>query len=288
MVATPPPNPLPKGEGEFRQQMSQMKRSPSALGRGLGGGVSCAAVLTAIALLCTPHTASADANVLWRIVSEQCVPNQKQNHTPQPCARVDLGGGYAVLKDLVGNTQFLLIPTTRISGIESADILSPNAPNYWADAWQARTFVEDRAHRHLPRDALGLAVNAISGRTQDQLHIHIDCVRLDVRGALHEHAAAIGTHWSRLPAPLVGHDYMAMRLEQPELGATNPFVLLAGGVAGARADMAHRTLVVIGDSDQGKDGFVLLAGHATPATGDWGSGEQLLDHACAVATVTPP
>ena len=238
-----------------------------------------------IALLALPRAASADANALWRIVSEQCVPDEKLNHTPHPCAKVDLAGGYAVLKDLIGSTQFLLIPTARIGGIESPDILAPNAPNYWADAWQARSFVEDRARRHLPRDAIGMAINSISGRTQNQLHIHIDCVRLEVRAALREHAGAIGARWQRLPVPLVGHDYMAMRLDQSELGATDPFVLLADGVAGARADMAHETLVVIGDSFRGRDGFVLLAGHAAPATGDWGSGEQLLDHACAAATV---
>ena len=271
------PAPLPKGEGEFKRQMRQMKRSPSPL----GGGV----LLTAIALLAAPHPASADANALWHIVSEQCVPDHKENHSPIPCAEADLGGGYAVLKDLVGNTQYLLIPTARLSGIESADVLSPNAPNYWADAWHARTFVEDRAHRRLPRDALGMAINSLSGRTQNQLHIHIDCVRLDVRTALREHATAIGPHWARFPVPLVGHDYMAMRIEQPELGAINPFVLVADGIAGAHSDMAHETLVVIGDRFQGKDGFVLLAGHATPATGDWGAGEQLLDHACAAATV---
>jgi CDP-diacylglycerol pyrophosphatase len=252
-------------------------------------GVSRASLLVALTLLAAvllaaPRPSSADADALWQIVSEQCVPDQKQNRTPHPCAKVDLPGGYAVLKDLVGNTQFLLIPTARISGIESAEILSPDAPNYWADAWQARSFVEDRAHRHLPRDAIGLAINALGARSQNQLHIHIDCVRLDVRTALREHAAAIGAQWQHFPAPLAGHDYMAMRLEQPDLGAANPFVLLADGVADARADMAHATLVVIGDSFHGKDGFVLLAGHATPGTGNRGSGEQLLDHACAAAT----
>jgi CDP-diacylglycerol pyrophosphatase len=48
--------------------------------------------------------------------------------------------------------------------------------------------------------------------------------------------------------------------------------------------MGHYTLVVVGDTVQGKDGFVVLAGHASPATGNWGSGEQLQDHACAAAT----
>jgi CDP-diacylglycerol pyrophosphatase len=49
--------------------------------------------------------------------------------------------------------------------------------------------------------------------------------------------------------------------------------------------MGHETLVVVGDTYQGHDDFVLLAGHASPATGNWGAGEQLQDHACAAATV---
>jgi CDP-diacylglycerol pyrophosphatase len=241
--------------------------------------------LCVLALSGGPRPASADANALWHIVSERCLPDEKQNHSPFPCAEVNLARGYAVLKDLVGNTQFLLIPTIPVRGIESGELLAPAAPNYWADAWQARRFVEDRARRHLPRDMIGLAINSLSGRSQNQLHIHIDCVRLDVHAALLAHAASIGAHWSRFPVPLTGHDYMAMRIEQAELGAINPFALLADGVPGARSDMAHWTLVVIGDSFQGKEGFVVLAGHAVPASGDWGAGEQLLDHACAAATV---
>jgi CDP-diacylglycerol pyrophosphatase len=217
-------------------------------------------------------------------VSERCVPNEKQNHEPSPCVAVDLASGFVVLKDLVGRTQYLLLPTARVTGIESPAVLATDAPNYWADAWRERHYVEDRALHKLSRDALGLAVNSISGRTQNQLHIHIDCMRLDVTAALRDHASAIGPSWAKFPVPLVGHDYMAMRVDQPELGTVNPFVLLANGVAGARTEMGRFTLVVVGSSVQGKDGFVVLAGHADPAAGDWGAGEQLQDHDCAAAT----
>ena len=241
------------------------------------------AALLAAAVM--PTVAKADPNALWHIVGEQCVPNEREYGIPKPCEQVDLDGGYAVLKDITGNTQFLLIPTTRVSGIEAPSILAANAPNYWQAAWQARRYVMERARRQLPRDAIGMAINSISGRTQNELHIHIDCMRVDVTRALHEHAQAIGAGWKPFPVALAGHDYMAMRIVQPDLAGINPFRLLADGVHGARGDMAHRTLVVVGDSYQGKDGFVLLAGHATPATGNWGAGEQLQDHACAAATV---
>ena len=248
--------------------------------------VKYAWALTLAALIgyAAPRQAAADSNALWHVVSEQCVPDQKMNQNPRPCAEVDLAGGYAVLKDLVGNTQFLLIPTAQVTGIESPKILAAQSSNYFAAAWNARHFVEERARHVLPRDAIGLAINSVSGRSQNQLHIHVDCMRLDVTAALRAHAGAIGTSWSKFPVALVGHGYMAMRIEQPELGMINPFVLLADGVNGARGDMAHYTLVVVGTNAAGKDGFILLAGHATPATGNWGAGEQLQDHACAAAT----
>lgn len=219
---------------------------------------------------------AADPDALWHIVHDKCVPDQAQNHNPAPCAEVDLNGGYIVLKDIDGNTQYLLIPTARVSGIESPAILAPNAPNYWDAAWRARHFMGERAGHPLPRDAVGLAINPINARTQNQLHIHIDCMRLDVVAALREHAGAIGKGWTKFPVPLVGQDYLAMRLDQPELGATNPFDLLADGVPGARADMAHYTLVVVGADAEGAGSFVVLASHSA-------AGEQLQDHACAAA-----
>lgn len=231
----------------------------------------------------TQATSAADPDALWHIVHDKCVPHQQQDGNPAPCAEVDLGGGYVVLKDIVGKTQFLVMPTARVGGVESPEILASNAPNYWEAAWRARHFVNERAGHPLPRDVIGLAINSVSGRTQNQLHIHVDCVRPAVSAALGEHADAIGAKWTRFPVPLIGHGYMAMRLEQPELGGVNPFALVADGVPGARDDMAHETLVVIGARFAGKDGFVLLADRASTILNDRGSGEQLLDHECAAA-----
>lgn len=240
--------------------------------------VKAAFVATLLALLVANHRASADADALWYIVNEQCVPDQQQFKSPKPCEIVDLAAGYVVLKDRVGDTQFLVMPTARISGIESPEILAPNARNYWEPAWQARRFVDERAHRTLPREAISLAINSAKGRTQNQLHIHVDCTRLDVMAALREHANAIGAGWQPFPVKLSGHDYMTLYIEQPDLSHVDPFLLLADGIPGARADMAPYTLVVVG----APNGFVLLAGRAAGLT-NRGSGEELQDHACAAA-----
>ncbi len=229
-----------------------------------------------------PTARAADPSALWHIVHDRCVPDEQSKRDPAPCAAVDLAGGYAVLKDRDGATQFLLIPTARVSGIEDVAILAPDAPNYWDAAWQARHDVEQRAGHALARDVLSLAINSPSGRTQDQLHIHIDCIRADVRAALAQHQAQIGPQWSEFPIPLAGHRYRAMRLPGADLGTTNPFRVLAAGVK--QAEMAEHTLVLAGATfapDQ--PGFILLDDRADLATGDHASGEELQDHDCALA-----
>jgi len=248
----------------------------------------CTAWALATIVLCAPPAWAADPDVLWKIVHGKCVPDQLRHHRPAPCAKVDLAGGVArgnvVLKDLRGATQFLVIPTARVTGIESPALLARGAPNYWAPAWQARRYVFARAHRALPRDAIGLAVNSEKGRSQNQLHIHIDCVRPDVRRSLREHAAGLSPRWSRVPLRFDGHRYWAMRVGGADLHGVDPFRALARGMTGARADMGDWTLVVVGVAPRG---FVLLAGHVDPATNDDGSGEDLLDHDCALARSLP-
>lgn len=223
--------------------------------------------------VCAPQ-AVADPNALWTIVNGQCVPDQRSSGDPAPCALVDLDGGeqrgYAVLKDLVGATQFLLIPTERVAGIESPQISAADAPNYFADAWRARSFVEQRAGRELPRDWLSLAINSADARSQDQLHIHVDCVRAGVRQALTANAGDIGTTWQPLPVTLAGQQYRAMEIWSEDLHAVNPFRLLADGLP-AGDTMGAQTLVIVGNNGaDGRPGFVLLAGR--------GHGEDLQDH----------
>ena len=193
---------------------------------------------------------------------------------------VDLTGSFAILKDLVGQTQYLLIPTARITGIESPALLAPTTPNFFADAWGETGLVDAKLGKTLPRQDLSLAINAISGRTQDQLHIHIDCIREDVRDALAQHAASVGSHWAPFPVLLAGARYKAIRIDGATLGA-DPFLILADGEPGAREDMGAHTLVLAGETfGGGVPGFILLDNHADPALGDMGNGEALQDHAC--------
>jgi CDP-diacylglycerol pyrophosphatase len=226
--------------------------------------------------------------ILWDIVHSACVSGEMQSHDPRPCAEVDLDGGvdqgFAILKDLRGASQFLLIATAEIAGIESPTLESPSAPNYFADAWEARKYVDEALHKALPRDDVSLAINSAVSRSQDQLHIHIDCVREDVRAALLLHAADIGNTWKRLPFAFSRHHYMALWVPGENLGAVNPFKLVADGIPGAAQKMGDQTLVVMGATRaDGTAGFIVLDDQADRTIGDPGAGEELQDHACRVA-----
>lgn len=227
--------------------------------------------------------ALADPDALAKIVEGKCVPDQQTNGKPAPCVFVDLAGHAAVLKDLVGATQYLLIPTEKVDGLESPDLEKADAPNYFEAAWEARRFMEQSFGKPVPRDVVGLAINSVKGRTQNQFHIHVDCMRTDVLAALKTADASIGTAWAPLPSPLAGHPYQAMRIDGAGLSNVNPFTLLATGIPAASADMGDQTLVAVAATfGDGKDGFYLLTDHVDITHADLASGEELEDHDCSV------
>ena len=235
---------------------------------------------TLLALIAPGSSARADPDALWKIVHDKCAGDVRDHGTPAPCAVVSDKGRYAILKDRDGATQFLLIPTDKVTGIEDPAILKPNAPNYFDEAWANRHFVEDQLHKKLPREDIALAINSVYGRSQNQLHIHIDCVRPDVAAALKAHEGEIGFFPDNTTAlVLAGHSYRVGRIEGDSLVSSNPFALIA-----AAGNMAAQTLVVTGAHFRdGRDGFYVLNDRAGLLPLDHASGEELEDHSCAIA-----
>ena len=221
--------------------------------------------------------------LLWHIV-QLCVIDHLDDGRPRPCLYVSLAGGYVVLADPLSRSQVLVMPTLHISGIESPKILSADVPNYWQSAWRSRRFLFHRLGRSLPRNAVGLAINSSPDRSQDQLHIHVDCLQPSVRQRLDSHADEIGTSWTELGFSLDKHRYWARLIDAPDLRGVYPFRLLADWVASRDGAMWRETLVVVGArlADH-HGGFILLADSADPSHGDPGHGESLLDHSCALA-----
>src|SRR6202012_6000231 len=89
-----------------------------------------AVVLAAFAWIAASRASAADPNALWHVVHDLCVTDAKVSGSPAPCSKVDLTRRYAVLKDIRGDTQLLLIPTDRVTGIEDSQLLAAGSPNY--------------------------------------------------------------------------------------------------------------------------------------------------------------
>jgi CDP-diacylglycerol pyrophosphatase len=245
-------------------------------------------------LLLAANSAQGDLprTALWGVVHNLCVPGESQHHDPKPFLQVDLHGGiesgFAILRAPREGIKFLLIPTTQISGIESPIVRGPNATNYFASAWEHRTYIEEALHQSLPRDEIALAINSLVSRSQDQLHIHFSCVRVDVWEALHKYERRIRNHWALFNVSFFGHTYAAMWVSGEHLSPHNPFDLLENKLPGASQDMDNRTLVVIGFTRaEGAKGFVILADRANQEeeSDDLGNGEELLDPSCDIAAM---
>jgi CDP-diacylglycerol pyrophosphatase len=250
---------------------------PPVIARSAASFAAFAICSMLVAMVTAPATAADDPNALWRIVHEQCVSHQAQFGTALPCAAVNEQSGYGILKDRNGASQFLLIATARVTGIEDPAILAPDAPNYWLPAWDATRLVQALLGRAVPRESLSLAINSAPRRTQNQLHIHIDCVSIEVRDALRAHGAEIGAEWTPFAIPLAGHAYRALRIQTLTQPGAMPFQLVAR-LPEARTDMGAESLVAVGAIfGNGESGFYLLETRAGP-------GEELQDHGCKVAS----
>jgi CDP-diacylglycerol pyrophosphatase len=246
-----------------------------------------AAALVAILIFAALATqpARADRLTLWNIVHGQCAVHAEAGQGPAPCERIDLAHGddqgVALLKDRVGIAQFLAIPTRRVTGIEDPFVLDPAAPNYFAFAWGARDALAARLGRALPREDVSIAINSSFARSQDQLHLHLDCLDPEVAATLAGNLDSLDDVWRPMAEPLKGRVYWARRVLSDDLADVRPLVLLADGAPDAKAHMADESLIAIGATFAGKPGFALLADRAELTQG--GHAEDLQDHDCAVA-----
>lgn len=234
---------------------------------------------------CTqPPAPRPNEQALWHIVHDGCVPNQRTHGDPTPCTRVSLTGvgddGYVLLKDKKGIAQYLLMPTQRITGIEDAAVLAPGGLNVFALAWDARSLLDERLGKAVPPDFVAVTINSRFGRSQDLLHLHIDCLSQAAHRDLIAAARDATSDWSQQSIDIDGHAYRILRLDRNRLNQTTPFQLLAQGIPGAVRNMGAWTLALVG-TPNGRD-FYLLAGEAHPASGEWGSAEALQDHDCRI------
>jgi CDP-diacylglycerol pyrophosphatase len=237
-----------------------------------GGAFSLLLVLAGLRLFAAEGARASDRGDLWRVVHDLCAPMQKFVGLPAPCLKVDRERGFAVLRAPTDATRILVAPTRKIEGVESPLLLRPDAPKIWSYAWENRGKVAAAASRPLSWADLGMAVNSRGARTQDQLHIHVDCVDARLQRALRAHPPR-GDGWSALDLSW-GDRYRVKRIGPKDLDR-NIFKMVADEIPGARGRMGQESLAVVGyEAPSGEPGFVVLA------AGDDGHAEELLDHQC--------
>ena len=210
-----------------------------------------------------------------------------------PCAYVDsptginslIGAGYTIVKDISAKktAAFLALPSKIVTGIEDPQVYyfagpssnSTYSHNYWSDAWGLRKYVRVASGKTLTDLQLGLAINSVAARTINQLHIHMACLRKDVRLAIAGKATA---NWSAKPIVMppapgqtTGHSYYLILLAS--LINQNPFLVMHS--APLFKDPGLVTMVVAGAPN---NRFYLLLDYTTAT--DRGFGEELLDQSC--------
>jgi CDP-diacylglycerol pyrophosphatase len=216
---------------------------------------------------------------------QQCRAENSAGGLRCPCAEVkdDAAAqtGYVLLKDCRGIAQFLLLPSATVSGIEDPVLQGRGQPDYFALAWQHRFLVEQALGHALAPEQFSLAVNAQNRRSQNQLHIHMDCLAGDIRQLLRAEQKSITAGWQTISVPLNGHVWHARRIPGKEL-TLNPFNLLfaallqTDGAGQAQAEMGRHNLLLTSVIFVDGPGFVLLDSTEAAA-------EDLQDHSCADA-----
>jgi CDP-diacylglycerol pyrophosphatase len=232
-----------------------------------------------LTIVSVPVPAEPARQVLW-IALQTCVLAKKTTGRTFPCLAVDLGSsdrsGTAVLRAPGQPTHTVVMPTEHVVGLEAPELQHASGNAYWRAALAARHFVTDALKGATPTEDVGLAVNSEGGRSQDQLHIHLDCVKPSVRAALRVYAPSIHESWAPMPIALQGRRFFAMRIRAADVESFNPFAALAR-LPGRRPDLVQTSFGAISTpADDPEKGFFLLAYRAPRA-----HAEMLLDHSCS-------
>jgi len=221
-----------------------------------------------------------DPNALWNIISQQCVPNQQHNNNPSPCQKVDLTKRYVLFKDNKGPYHDLVMPTDKITGIEDPVLQTGKAKPYFSYAWNNRKDLSVRIGKPLKDQWISLAINSKYGRSQNQLHIHVSCLRQDVYDTLGKSSQKIDRSWLPLAEKLAGHSYMARKLEGSDLTKEDPFRLLQT-YAIEQGDRIGKYGLALVISPRGE--MILLANRLKLTELSLGSAEEIQDYHCAIA-----
>ncbi|MBV9079263.1 MAG: CDP-diacylglycerol diphosphatase [Methylobacteriaceae bacterium] len=213
---------------------------------------------------------------LWWVV-QACELNQRVFRIGFPCLQVELPGergpGMTVLRAPGSATHIVLVPTARIAGIESPEVLADAAGAFWREALAARRFVVEGSRGRVPLRAVALAINSAETRSQDQLHIHAECLHPRELAQLRAEARRAADGWLAFQDPMDGDRYDGRRVSRAELDQGNLFRLLLTAPEGGQG-LARLKVFLIEESTVAGSFFVAVT------SSDETSVESILDEGC--------
>jgi len=115
-----------------------------------------------------------------------------------------------------------------------------------------------------------MAINSVKNRTQDQLHIHVDCLTPQAKASLATAASTLGETWT-----VLWRGVWARLFRGEDLRAADPFGPSVDRLPLGPSGMADLNFGVAGIEARGAKGFVLLASKNM-------SFERLLDPGCTL------
>jgi CDP-diacylglycerol pyrophosphatase len=209
-------------------------------------------------------------DALWTVV-RSCIVAQQTIGVPFPCVEVDppeAAGAVAVLRPPIEDTHLLVVPQQRMAGIEAAEPGSAGMAQVWRRAWESRRLLSTRP---VAWDRAGMALNGPGQRSQDQLHIHVDCLDESKIRILDPQLRRLGPGWTRLSGAF-GRIW-ALRVDAADLSRFDPVSLADRGLPFRRETAS---LGVMGTkAPNGRPAFVVFA---SPTD----SLELILDSSCGV------
>lgn len=214
-----------------------------------------------------------------RTVVQACALTHRTLGIALPCLAVDQGGasrpGFAVLRAPDRATHVIVVPLEAIDGIEDPRLQRPAAGAYWRAALSARRSVVEAAAVPVRLSDVGLAINSERTRSQDQLHIHAECVKPDVLASVvGQRSLAAEGHWTRSRRPVAGSLPYLLALTADDLATANLFETLAG-LPGGIAGTAGVTALLV--EDAAAPGHFILAAQR----GAGHSVETYFAHSCS-------
>ncbi len=190
------------------------------------------------------------------------------------CREYDPRYDYIILKDNAPTKtdSYMIIPTRRVTGIEDRLVFSMPFLDFWEYGWE-----RSRQYPGVAAWRTGMAINSARSRSQNQLHIHISCVRSDVSKILAENDKEIGTYPTEvtmLQMPPHNNTYRVLKVSRLS-GDRSPFIVIQA-IPSVAMHMAEQSIAVVGSHK--RDEYYVLETYYHGA--DSGAAEELLDESC--------